>query len=132
MWVSREIAESGDGFKLRVGRVTIGGDSPGVDAEGELHDSVVVVPPGFSVTVASGGSAVVGDLEGDTALLGAPSGECAAKKVVIRAGDAALELSEDGISATYGSARLVMGRTSVSLRFGTHGFVVTGGGAYTV
>lgn len=118
MWISEKLGLAEDGARLRRGRVTIEGENPAVDADGELRDAVLLAPAGISAIPKNGAETAVVEFDGETAVVGCVNG-AEAKSVVLSAGGAVIRLGEDGIALEFGGGKVSLGAAGVSMSFGS-------------
>ncbi len=117
MWISEKLGSTEDGARLRRGKVTIEGEAPAVDADGELRDAVLLAPAGISAIPKNGADAAVVEFDGETAVVGCVNG-AEAKSIVLSAGGAAIRLGEGGIALEFGGGTVSLGAAGVSMSFG--------------
>lgn len=117
MWISEKLGSAEEGVRLRRGRVTIAGENPAVDADGELRDAVILAPAGMTAIPRNGAEGAVCEFDGETAVVGCVRG-AEAKSIELSAGGAVLRLGKGGISLEFGSGSVVLAADGVSMRFG--------------
>lgn len=117
MWISEKLGSAAEYVRLRRGRVTIEGESPAVDADGEKRDAVLLTPAGVTAIPQNGAECAVVEFDGETAVVGCVRG-AAAKSIELRAGGAVLRLGESGIVLEFGSGAVVLAADKVVMRFG--------------
>lgn len=117
MWISEKLGLTEEGARLRRGRVTIEGESPAVDADGELRDAVLLAPAGMSAIPKNGAEVAVVEMDGEAAVVGCVNG-AEARSIVLSAGGATVRLGEDGIVLEFGGGQVSLGAAGVAMSFG--------------
>ena len=117
MWISEKLGLAEKGVWLRRGRVTIEGESPAVDADGEKRDALLLAPAGVTAIPRNGADCAVAEFDGETAVVGCARG-AEAKSIELKAGGAVLRLGEGGIALEFGSGAVVLAADGVVMRFG--------------
>lgn len=117
MWISEKLGSAEKDVFLRRGKVTIEGESPAVDADGELRDALLLAPAGVTAIPKNGAECAVAEFDGGTAVVGCVRG-AAAKSIELKAGGAVLRLGESGIVFEFGSGAVVLAADKVVMRFG--------------